>query len=644
MLNLVRIHTGQVLDKDVLIEELEGLRYRRREFVSRPADYSSRGNVVDVYPLTYQSPVRITFRLNEVEAIHDFSPATGESLTTFAGLTLLPLSPVFEKKLPLFERKLSQTVPVEHFYEIRQGDYVVHLDYGIGRFLGFKRLKVKGEWRKHYVIEYAGEEILYVDAKGPRLLERYVGLEGKKPRLTKLHSRDWIRAKEKTRLAVRGIVRDMLTLQAKREHLRGFQYKPDTDWQGQFEEEFPFEETPDQVRATAEVKADMEQPRPMDRLLCGDVGYGKTEVAMRAAFKTVMDAKQVAFLVPTTILAEQHCLTLLDRVKSFPVRVEVLSRFKSKQEQKEVVEGLKLGRVDIVIGTHRLLSPDVEFKDLGLVVIDEEQRFGVRHKETLKRLRELVDVLTLTATPIPRTLYMSLIGARDMSIISTPPEGRLAVETEIVEFDEAIIRQAIRRELERKGQVYFVHNRVETIASVCRRLREILPEVGFAVAHGQLPAHELGDIMRKFIRGEVECLISTNIIESGLDIPNVNTILVNRADTFGLADLYQLRGRVGRFAKRQAYAYLIVPKKFVMTADAAKRVRALERFTELGSGFRVAMEDLEIRGAGNILGEEQSGFIYQVGFDLYCRLLQQALQELRPRSEAKGVDRSAVGE
>jgi transcription-repair coupling factor (superfamily II helicase) len=626
MLNLFRIHTGQAFSKEALIGELETCRYVRREFVSRPGDYSSRGHVVDVYPFTHQRPVRVTFELETVESIRGFSISTGEVLGSFEDVTIIPITSHFERQLPAYEKALAAWEPMRRFTDIREGDYVVHLDYGIGLFRGYKRLKIQGQWRKHYAIEYADNEILYVETGGPSLIERYIGLEAKKPRLTKLHSKDWVRIKERTRLAVKGLAHDMLRLAAKRNLLQGFQFSPDHEWQKQFEDEFSYEETPDQARAAAEVKRDMESIRPMDRLLCGDVGYGKTEVAMRAAFKAVMSGKQVAFLVPTTILAEQHGLILAKRVTNFPARVEVLSRFKSRAEQKSIIEGLKEGVVDVVIGTHRLLGPDVRFKDLGLVVIDEEQRFGVRHKERLKQMRELVDVLTLTATPIPRTLYLSLIGARDMSVIATPPEGRLPIRTEVVEFRERVIREAFERELERKGQVYFVHNRIETIDRVHRKLAAFLSGVRFGVAHGRLAPHLLEDIMRRFIAGDLDCLISTNIIESGLDIPNVNTIIVNRADTFGLADLYQLRGRVGRFSKRQAYAYFIVPPDFVMSQEAGKRISAIERFTDLGSGFKVAMEDLEIRGAGNILGEEQSGFIYQVGFDLYCRLLKQAVE------------------
>ncbi|HNV86808.1 MAG TPA: transcription-repair coupling factor [Candidatus Omnitrophota bacterium] len=632
MINRFKLFVGQTLDQEKLILELDAQHYRRREFVSRPGDYAIRGHVADIYPLTYQSPVRISFHLDRIESIHDFSVATGEILAHYAEVVILSLSSPFEKKLPGYEHALSARESVKSFLDIQEGDYVVHLDYGIGRFLGVKRLKVKGEWKKHLAIEYAGGELLYVESGPVSLIERYIGFEGRKPKLTKLHGRDWTRIKEKVRLAIHGVARDMLRIQAKRDLLKGFRFKPDIDWQKQFEDEFPYEETPDQIRAADEVKKDMESPKPMDRLLCGDVGYGKTEVAMRSAFKAVMSGKQVAFLVPTTILAEQHYLVLCERVKNFPVRVETLSRFRSPAEQKQIVDGLKSGGVDVVIGTHRLLSRDVEFKDLGLVIIDEEQRFGVRHKERLKELRTLVDVLTLTATPIPRTLYMALIGVRDMSVIATPPGGRLSVRTEVMGFDDNAIREAFDRELKRGGQVYFVHNRIETIDRVYRRLSALMPGIRLAVAHGQLSAGDLESIMKKFIRGEIDCLISTNIIESGLDIPNVNTIFVDRADTFGLSDLYQLRGRVGRFFERQAYAYFLVPKGFVMSGDAGKRIRAIERFTELGAGFKVAMEDLEIRGAGNILGEEQSGYIYQIGFDLYCRLLSQAVEEEKKRT------------
>lgn len=622
------LKAGEEIERSALISKLFNLGYVRESLVSHPGEFAERGGTVDIYPVTYRKPVRITFKADEVESIRDFSPMKGKSFTAFPEVIIPKVTKELEKRVPRWERKLLQSEVIPEFFEIEKGDYVVHLKYGIGRFLGSKDLTVQGRKVKHLAIEYADREILYLEYDERKFLERYVGVEGKRPKLTKLHSKDWRRTKEKIRLGVRSLARDMLTLQAKRELLKGFKFRKDTDWQKQFEEEFPYKETPDQVRATKEVKSDMESKKPMDRLLCGDVGYGKTEVAMRAAFKAVMDAKQVAFLVPTTVLAEQHFLTLTDRVKSFPIRVEVLSRFRTKAEQKKIVEAVKKGAVDVVIGTHRLLSGDIEFKNLGLVIIDEEQRFGVKAKEKLKHMRELVDVLTLTATPIPRTLYLAMMGARDMSTISTPPTVRLPIETEIIDFEPKVIKKGFDREISRSGQIYFIHNRIKSIGRVRERLEEFLPDVKFATAHGRMPPKELEAVMEEFIKGKLDCLISTNIIESGIDIPNVNTIFINRADNFGLADLYQLRGRVGRFVeKRKAYAYLIVPQRKILTEDAERRLEAIATFTELGAGFRLALQDLEIRGAGNILGSEQSGFIYQIGFDLYCRFLQQAVEE-----------------
>jgi transcription-repair coupling factor (superfamily II helicase) len=518
--------------------------------------------------------------------------------------------------------------PVSDLEDIRSGDYVVHLEYGIGKFIGTKTLKLQGASKKHLAIEYADQEILYLPFDHHQLLERYLGMEGKKPKLTKLNSKEWVRIKERVRLATRGVAREMVKLQAKRSVRPGFAFPKDSEWQINFEKSFPFTETPDQRRATDEVKRDMENAQSMDRLVCGDVGFGKTEIAIRAAFKAVLAGKQVGFLVPTTLLAEQHYLTMKRRIKDAPIEIELLSRYRSAKEQKTAIQALRDGKVDVIIGTHRLLSRDVQFKELGLVIIDEEQRFGVRHKEQLKFLRETVDVLTLTATPIPRTLYMSLMGVRDMSILETPPKQRLPIITQVLEFNDERVRQAIQNEIDRKGQVYFVHNRVESIEKIYVSLKKLMPHVSFAVAHGQMPASTLEKVMAEFIDGKIQCLISSNIIESGLDIPNVNTILVNRADTFGLSDLYQLRGRVGRFpTARQAYAYFLVPANWVLTQDAEKRLRAIERFSELGSGLKIALEDLEIRGAGNLLGHQQSGFIYQVGFDLYCRMLREMVEE-----------------
>jgi transcription-repair coupling factor (superfamily II helicase) len=505
---------------------------------------------------------------------------------------------------------------------------VVHLQYGIGRFLGTKVIQIKGEKRKHLAIEYADREILYLDLREP--LERYIGGEGHAPKITKLHTKEWERIKEKAERAVHHIAQDLLEIQAKRSVGKGFAFPKDVAWQKEFESEFPFEETPDQKKAIEEVRQDMEARRPMDRLLCGDVGYGKTEVAFRAAFKAVMGGRQVAVLVPTTVLAEQHYLLLKERVKSFPVTVEVLSRFRPKKELSGIAASIKQGATDIVIGTHRLLSQDIQFSNLGLVIIDEEQRFGVHHKEKLKKLRALVDVLTLTATPIPRTLYLSLMGGRDMSVISTPPKMRLPIETYVMEYEDQKIKEALEREFARGGQAYFIHNRVQSIEKVYHHLCELLPGRRFGAAHGQMPAAALESVMRGFLEKEIDCLVATNIIESGIDIPNVNTLFVNRSDLFGLADLYQLRGRIGRFT-REAHAYFFVPKSSFLTEKSRSRLTTLEQFTELGAGFKIAMRDLEMRGAGNILGVQQHGHIQAIGFDLYLRLFRETVERMKEK-------------
>lgn len=625
---LERLYLGQTIERGELEALLQRLRYRRRDFVSRPGEYADRGATVDVYPVSYRAPVRLNFDLDTIVSLHDFSPHEGKSLTRFEEVFLTPLSEPFTASTSRFRERFENFEPLTELADLEPGDYVVHMQYGIARYLGTKKIEIQGVLKRHLALEFSDREILYLEIGEP--LERYIGVEGKKPKLTRLHSKEWERAKAKARLAVENVARDLIGLQAKRKLAPGFAFPKETEWQRRFEEEFPFKETPDQIKAWEETKKDMESEKPMDRLLCGDVGYGKTEIAIRAAFKAVMAGKQVAFLVPTTVLAEQHCLVLRERTKDFPVRIEVLSRFRSKKHQEEILKQVAEGRVDAVIGTHRLLSSDVRFKDLGLVVIDEEQRFGVTHKEKLKRLREIVDVLTLTATPIPRTLYLSLMGIRDMSLIHTPPETRLPIETHVIEYDDRKIVEAIQRERARAGQVYFVHNRIASIERVHEHLRALLPSVRFGIAHGQMSARELEKVMKDFLARKIDCLIATNIIESGVDISNANTVIVNRADRFGLADLYQLRGRVGRFVgRRQAYSYFIVPRNWVMTLEAEKRLEAIERFTELGAGFKIAMKDLEIRGAGNILGHEQSGFIYAVGFDLYCRMLRRAVEEIR---------------
>ena len=525
--------------------------------------------------------------------------------------------------------------------ELSPGDYVVHVEHGIGRFMGtVTGVKSEGRGdddREYLHIEYANDDKLYVPLEHLDRVAPYIAPMDRPPSLTRLGTQEWRRAKARAERSTMEMASELLALYAARELAEGHSFVPDAQWQSELEESFPFEETPDQQRTIEEVKADMESAKPMDRLVCGDVGYGKTEIALRAAFKAVMDGKQVAVLVPTTVLAQQHYATFSQRLSAFPTRVEVLSRFRTAQEQRSVVDRLAEGQVDICIGTHRLIQRDVRFKELGLVIVDEEQRFGVAHKERLKRMRSEVDVLTLTATPIPRSLHMALAGVRDMSTMETPPEERLPIKTYVSEMSDALIREAILREIDRQGQVYFLHNRVYNIDYMARHLSRLVPEARVGVGHGQMNEGELEDVMLEFAEGKLDVLVCTTIIESGLDIPNVNTLIINRADTLGLSQLYQLRGRVGRSARR-AYCYLLVPPSGSLTEPAEKRLRAMLDATELGAGFRIAMKDLEIRGAGNILGAEQSGNIHAVGFDLYTRLLSNAVEELRARSgQVSGV-------
>jgi transcription-repair coupling factor (superfamily II helicase) len=520
--------------------------------------------------------------------------------------------------------------PANFLAEVNPGDYVVHQEYGIGRFEGLVKLDSTGVEREYLLLRYAGTDKLYIPTDQLDRVTRYIGMGDSVPALSKLGTTEWTRAKSRAKENVQEIARDLLRLYSAREAVVGHAFPPDTEqpWLQELEDAFPYDETPDQARSIAEVKADMERPRPMDRLVCGDVGYGKTEVALRAAFKAVLDQRQVAILVPTTVLALQHFNTFRERLKAYPVRVELLSRFRSEKEQKQVLEDLALGKVDIIIGTHRLLQKDVVFLNLGLLVIDEEQRFGVVHKERLKQMRNEVDVLTMTATPIPRTLHMSLVNVRDMSVIETPPQERLPIRTAIREYDDHLIREAILREIDRGGQVFFVHNRVQGIQTIAQKLQKLIPEARIIVGHGQMAEDQLERVMLDFSAGEYDVLLSTTIIENGLDIPNANTIIVNNASMFGLSQLYQLRGRVGR-GTHQAYAYFLYNKDTRLTPLQEKRLRAIFEATELGAGFRIAMKDLEIRGAGNLLGAEQSGFMNSVGFDLYCKLLAEAVEELQ---------------
>jgi len=512
--------------------------------------------------------------------------------------------------------------------ELSVGDYVVHIEHGIARFSGATMMAAGEAEREYLVLEYAAGDRLYVPSEQIDRIGRYIGPSAQPPTLSRLGTQEWARAKRRARQATEELAKELLALYAAREVIPGLAFPTDTPWQQELEASFPYVETADQLEAVMATKDDMEKAKPMDRLVCGDVGYGKTEVALRAAFKAVMDGAQVAFLVPTTVLAQQHFVTFNERLGAFPLNVEMLSRFRSEKEQQQVIAGLKKGTVDIVIGTHRLLQRDVAFSNLGLVVIDEEQRFGVTHKEHLKQMRREVDVLTLTATPIPRTLHISLAGVRDMSTMETPPEERLPIKTYVAEYDERLIREAVLRELDRNGQVFFVHNRVNSIHRVASRLAELVPEAEIAIGHGQMPEEQLEQVMLDFTQGKIDILVATTIIESGLDIPNVNTIIVNDADRLGLAQLYQLRGRVGRSTNR-AYAYFLYARGKRLTPQAERRLKTIFEATELGAGFHIAMRDLEIRGAGNLLGPEQSGPIGAVGFDLYTRLLAEAVAELK---------------
>ncbi len=532
--------------------------------------------------------------------------------------------------------QLSRNRAQIDFSELNEGDFVVHLEHGVGRFLQLTRVpSPAGEMQEALALEFANDSRLYVPLEQAYLVSRYVGVGKKSPPLSSLADAKWTRAKKTAAASIFDYAGKMLAVQAERETQLGHAFGPDTKWQREFEHSFPFRETPDQLNAITATKNDMERSRSMDRLICGDVGFGKTEVAIRAAFKAVMEGKQVAVLTPTTVLAQQHFETFRQRMLDYPVRVEMLSRFRSHGEQRKVLELLREGGVDIVIGTHRLISGDVVFKDLGLVVIDEEQRFGVLHKEKFKELFKLVDVLTLSATPIPRTLYLSLVGVKDMSTIETPPLNRLPVETVVCGYDERIIRDAINRELERQGQVYFLHNRVQSIEKMRDKIAELCPRARVEFGHGQMSADELESVMARFVGGKIDVLVCTTIIESGLDIPNANTIVIDRADRFGLADLYQLRGRVGR-AEHKAYAYLMLPREMMTVGAARKRINAIKQYSSLGAGFRIAMRDLEIRGAGSILGTAQSGHITAIGFDLYCQLLKQAVAQLKgERSQAR---------
>jgi transcription-repair coupling factor (superfamily II helicase) len=623
-----KIYTHKEIPQEETIQRLISLQYRRVDEVCEEGDFSLRGDTLEVFPVNFNFPLRIEWEFEVIKKIYSFDKTLNKKVIDYDLLIIIP-------HLKKAQRYSSEDFPLEAVLQIKKGDFVVHSRYGIGKFLGVVKLKVRDKEDYYFQIEYDNKDKLYVSKEEAHLIQKYTNLNLKRPRLSRLGSKEWIRIKERVEKGIKAFAIEILKMQAQREIIGGFKYPKDDEWQKRFEESFPYEETEDQIKSTIEVKNDMESLHCMDRIICGDVGYGKTEVAMRAAFKAVMAGKQVAILVPTTILAYQHYTNLTKRLKGFPFNVEMLSRFRSSPEQKKILEKLGQGKIDIIVGTHRLLSQDLQFKDLGLLIIDEEHKFGVRHKEKIKKLKIGIDILILTATPIPRTLYMSLIGLKGISLIRTPPKQRLAVKTKVIQYNINVLKEAILKEIKRGGQVFFIHNRIETIDRIERSLRKVLPpNLRIAVVHGRLPAHTMEKVMLDFINQRLDCLLSTAIVESGIDIPSANTIIINNAHRFGLADLHQLRGRVGRF-NIQAHAYLVVPGPDSISSDAQKRLEMIEEFSHLGAGFEVAMSDLELRGAGNILGKEQHGFIWMIGFDLYCRLLKKEIEYLKQAFKAE---------
>lgn len=630
MFHSLKYFVGQTISLDTVRVDLSGFGYESSSSAAAEGSFVVRGSILDIFPVNFDSPVRIDIDDDRIQAIYSFNIHTGENIGEHKAVIILPSKSHSGKDGGSFKSDM----PLSNFVDIERGDFVVHNTHGVGKFLGVKEFEIDTGKVEHFVIEYQGGDKLYVPRRDLHLVQKYVAFSKKPPRLFKLGSREWEKVRRMIEKRIQLQAAELLHVQALRSSAKGYAFNKDSGWQLNFEKEFPYSETPDQLKATEDVKTDMENERPMDRLLCGDVGYGKTEVAIRAAFKAVMDGKQVAVLVPTTVLAEQHYYNFSKRMKSYPVRLGMLSRFRTKAEQSAIIREVIDGKVDILIGTHRLISKDVRFKDLGLIIIDEEQRFGVQAKERLKHMKLLADVLTLTATPIPRTLYMALSGCRDMSLITTPPQNRVPVSTHLIAFHEEIIADAIIRELDRGGQVFFLHNQVEDIESMAGVIKRLVPKARLAVGHGQMPGRELESIMLKFLKGEIDVLVCTTIIESGIDIPNANTLIVNRAERFGLSDLHQLRGRVGRMDVK-AFAYFIVPGKERLSTIAKRRLKALEKYTELGAGFQIAFEDLQIRGAGNLLGKQQHGFIATIGFDLYCRMLKEAVDNIKKEMERK---------
>ncbi len=621
MFETFKIYTHKEISLNEVSSQLAHLGYRRVDDVTEEGDYSVRGDVLEVFCANFNFPVRMEWTFEIIDKIYSFDKTIQKKLIDYDFLIVIP----YRKKI----KKYTEDIPLDIVLKIKKGDFVVHTQYGIGRFLGVKKMEVKGAQEYFFAIEYADNAKLYIAKEQAHLVQKYVSFTSRAPKLSKLGTKEWSRLKERAQNGIRKFALELLRMEAQRKLIGGFRYGSDTDWQKQFEDLFSYQETEDQLKATAQLKKHMESNACMDMLVCGDNGYGKTEVAMRAAFKAVMGGKQVAFLVPTTILAYQHYINLKERTRDFPVEVQMLSRFRTGGEQKDIARRLAEGKIEIIVGTHRLLSKDIAFCDLGLLIIDEEHRFGVLSKERIKKIKIGIDVLTLTATPIPRTLYMGLIGIKDIALIRTPPKERLAVKTEVMEFSSGRIHAIITKEVRRRGQVFFIHNRIESIYKIEKKLKSILPgDIRIAVIHGRMRPKEIEKIMLQFIEKEVDVLLSTAIVESGIDIPGANTIIVNDAHRFGLSDLHQLRGRVGR-STRQGYAYFVVGRFSSLSTDAEKRLRLLEEFSHLGAGFEVAMSDLELRGAGNLLGTQQHGFVWMIGFDLYCRLLKKEIEYLK---------------
>ncbi|MBU1121551.1 MAG: DEAD/DEAH box helicase [Candidatus Omnitrophota bacterium] len=620
--NTLKIYIHKKISLEEVNRTLIELKYKRVNQVLEEGDFSVRGDTLEVFPVNFSLSLRVEWEFDVVGKIYSFDKILNKKVTDYEFLIVIP----YIKKV---KRYAGDDFPIDAILRIKKGDYVVHSRYGIGQFKGVKKLTVRDRSDFYFEIEYDRQDKIYVSKEEAHLIQKYTSFSAKTPKLTRLGTKEWSKIKVRVEEGIKKLALQLLRIQAQRKVIAGIKFSHDSDWQKKFEADFPYTETQDQLKATDETKKDMEQPNCMDRLICGDVGYGKTEVAMRAVFKAVSDGKQVAFLVPTTILAYQHYTNLFKRLKAFPFFVEMLSRFRTQGEQINIIKKLNEGKIDIVVGTHRLLSGDVAFKDLGLLIIDEEHKFGVEHKERVKNIKVGVEVLTLTATPIPRTLYMSLVGLKNISLIRTPPAQRVAVKTKVVEFSPKFLKEVILKEVDRGGQVFFIHNRIESIDKVAGIFKKQLPkEVRMAVIYGRLSSRTIEKVMLDFIEHRLDVLLSTAIVESGIDIPCANTIIINDAHRFGLADLHQLRGRVGRL-NIQAYAYLVVPKMESISTLARNRLSMIEEFSHLGAGFDVAMSDLELRGAGNILGKEQHGFVWMVGFDLYCRLMKKEIEYLK---------------